>query len=207
MDELTKDVMFSSATNEWATPIPFYKMLDRLFGPFTLDPCCTAATAKCAKFYTEADNGLSYSWEGETAFVNPPYGRDIPAWVEHCFKMGCLPNTRAVMLIPARPDTAIFHKFCMRAKAVYFVKGRLTFWNPKLGAPAPAPFPSMVVDFKDCVDLKPPAPYPANTNQRAPHSPPALMRTLAKPNGCDDWSGYEPPPVEEGFGIQDLFLG
>ena len=40
--------LFSSATEEWATPDDFFRALDTEFH-FTLDPCSTDANAKCAK--------------------------------------------------------------------------------------------------------------------------------------------------------------
>jgi phage N-6-adenine-methyltransferase len=65
----------------WETPPEIFAPLDREFR-FTLDPCATAATAKCPKFFTEAENGLEQSWEGQRVFMNPPYGREIYAWTK-----------------------------------------------------------------------------------------------------------------------------
>lgn len=73
-------VHFSSASNEWATPQAFFDQLNAEFN-FTLDPCATPATAKCKKFFTEADDGLSKPWENERVFCNPPYGRVLKNWV------------------------------------------------------------------------------------------------------------------------------
>lgn len=76
MNNSTTKLMFSSESNEWATPQTFFNKLDNKFN-FTLDPCATKKTAKCNKYYTKNDDGLSKSWEGETVFVNPPYGREL----------------------------------------------------------------------------------------------------------------------------------
>ena len=43
--------LFSSATNEWATPQEFYNKINKIYN-FTLDPCCTKETAKCDMYYT-----------------------------------------------------------------------------------------------------------------------------------------------------------
>ena len=43
--------LFSSNSNEWATPTDFYKELDAEFH-FNLDPCCTHENAKCERHYT-----------------------------------------------------------------------------------------------------------------------------------------------------------
>jgi hypothetical protein len=77
------NVHFSSASPEWATPQDFFDKLNAEFG-FTLDPCSTKENAKCKKFYTQEDDGLSKSWKGERVFCNPPYGRVIGKWVEKC---------------------------------------------------------------------------------------------------------------------------
>ena len=76
--------MFSSTTDQWATPQAFFDTLNEEFH-FTLDPCATAANAKCSKYYTEADDGLQQNWQGEVVFCNPPYGRAIARWVRKCY--------------------------------------------------------------------------------------------------------------------------
>lgn len=137
------DVMFSSATDLWATPQDFFDKLNAEFH-FTLDPCATAENAKCKKFYTMAEDGLKQDWEGETVFCNPPYGRAICDWVKKCYTESKKPGTVVVALIPARTDTRYFHEFVYhKAKEIRFVKGRLKFGNSKTNAP----FPSMVVLF------------------------------------------------------------
>lgn len=62
--------LFSSNTNEWATPSDFYKALDEEFH-FTLDPCCTHENAKCKKHYTVEDDGLSQNWGGAPSVLQP----------------------------------------------------------------------------------------------------------------------------------------
>ena len=52
MDKDTQGLMFSSKSNEWATPQDFYNKLNAEFG-FTLDPCATPTTAKCSSYYTK----------------------------------------------------------------------------------------------------------------------------------------------------------
>lgn len=55
--------LFSSNSNEWATPTDFYKKLDAEFH-FNLDPCATSSNAKCQRFYTAEDDGLKQDWGG-----------------------------------------------------------------------------------------------------------------------------------------------
>ena len=135
--------LFSSSSNEWATPKAFFAALDAEFH-FTLDPCATPENAKCKNFYTIEDDGLTKSWGGEIVFCNPPYGRAIGAWVRKCSEESRKPGTTVVALIPARTDTAYFHDYIYnKAREVRFVRGRLHFNDSKQGAP----FPSMVVVF------------------------------------------------------------
>lgn len=59
------NVMYSSKSNEWATPQEFYDELDKEFH-FTLDPCSTEENHKCEKFFTQKENGLVQNWGGES---------------------------------------------------------------------------------------------------------------------------------------------
>lgn len=134
------NVHFSSQTNEWATPQDFFDKLNEEFN-FTLDPCATDTNHKCAKFYTEQDDGLAQSWDNQIVFCNPPYGREIGKWVK---KASQATGGAVVMLIPARTDTRYFHEYIYHKSEIRFLKGRLKFG----GSTNSAPFPSMVVIFK-----------------------------------------------------------
>lgn len=136
-------IMFSSETDQWATPQDFFDELNAEFN-FTLDPCATKENAKCAKYFTVEDDGLKQDWQGETVFCNPPYGREIGKWVKKCYEESKKPGTTVVMLIPARTDTSYFHDFIYgKAREIRFIRGRLKFGDAKNSAP----FPSMVVVF------------------------------------------------------------
>lgn len=143
--------MFSSQSSEWGTAQYFFDRLNKVY-KFTLDPAATPANAKCAKFFTAKDDGLAQDWSGHVVFCNPPYGRQIKRWVQKCYEEGCKPDTTVVMLIPARTDTQYFHQYCMRARKIYFVRGRLKFIQGDKNNSAP--FPSMVVVF-DGIDQTP----------------------------------------------------
>lgn len=62
---MNKDLMFSSASEEWATPQDFFNELNKEFN-FNLDPCATDDNHKCEKYFTKADNGLLQKWGGAT---------------------------------------------------------------------------------------------------------------------------------------------
>ncbi|MCL2650773.1 MAG: phage N-6-adenine-methyltransferase [Candidatus Azobacteroides sp.] len=136
-------VLFSSQNNDWSTPQAFFDKLNEEFH-FTLDACALPENAKCKLYFTPEMDGLSRSWSDHTAFVNPPYGKQIAAWVEKCYHESCKENTKVVLLIPARTDTVYFHRFIYKkAEEIRFIKGRLKFGNAKNSAP----FPSMVVIY------------------------------------------------------------
>lgn len=137
------NVLLSSKRHDWETPQEFFDDLNREFH-FTLDPCAMPETAKCIKYYTPIENGLLQDWSGETVFCNPPYGRELPKWIEKCAIES--KHAKVVMLIPARTDTIAFHRFIYNKTEIRFVKGRLKFKvNGK--EESTAPFPSMVVIF------------------------------------------------------------
>lgn len=134
--------LFSSNSDMWATPQALFDILNNEFH-FTLDPCAVKENAKCEFFYSPEQDGLKQDWGGEVVFCNPPYGKEISKWVEKCSNEAKKPNTKVVMLIPARTDTSYFHDFIYNKAEIRFIRGRVKFGNSKQGAP----FPSMIVIF------------------------------------------------------------
>lgn len=143
---MNRDVMFSSRTEEWGTPQDFFDKLNAEFH-FTLDVCATHENAKCAKHYTKEDNGLAQDWTGETVWCNPPYGREMPKWIQACYNHKQNGGV-AVMLIPARTDTKAFHEYIYGKSEIRFIRGRIHFVNQNGESRESAPFPSMVVVFR-----------------------------------------------------------
>ena len=92
---------------------------------FTLDVCATPENAKCQKYFTKKDNGLIQSWDKNTCWMNPPYGRDMGKWVEKAFRESRKGAT-VVCLVPARTDVKWWHEWAMRGE-ITFIKGRLKF--------------------------------------------------------------------------------
>ena len=60
---MNREVMFSSVTDEWATPQEFFDELNKEFH-FTLDPAANEENHKCETFFTKKQNGLTCSWGG-----------------------------------------------------------------------------------------------------------------------------------------------
>jgi phage N-6-adenine-methyltransferase len=99
--------------------------------------------AKCARFFTVADDGLSQPWAGKV-FMNPPYGRTLGLWMEKAYQAS-LDGALVVCLVPARVDTAWWQDYARRGY-VHFLRGRLKFG----AATNSAPFPSAIVIFGKC---------------------------------------------------------
>lgn len=133
--------LYSSSSDEWYTPQDLFNKLNDEFH-FNLDPCATSESAKCEKYFTADQDGLSQNWGGYRVFCNPPYSK-IDKWVEKAYRETREDNTLVVMLIPARTDTKYFHNFIYQRSEIRFIKGRIHF----SGANA-APFPSMIVIFR-----------------------------------------------------------
>lgn len=57
------DVMYSSKTDQWATPLDFFQEIDAEFG-FDLDPCADEENHKCERYFTKEQNGLLQDWGG-----------------------------------------------------------------------------------------------------------------------------------------------
>jgi phage N-6-adenine-methyltransferase len=109
---------------EWATPPEVFGPLNAEF-QFTLDPCATAANAKCARFFSESDDGLSKSWDGERVFMNPPYGREIYAWTKKAREESAR-GALVVGLLPASCDLAWWHDDVI-GNEIRFIRGRVRF--------------------------------------------------------------------------------
>jgi len=139
MKDLT--VHFSSATCEWSTPQWLFDALAREFA-FTLDPCATRENAKCPRFFTVEDDGLSKDWGDEVVFMNPPYGELISRWMWKACE-SARKGATVVCLVPARTDTGWWHLYAMKGE-VRLLRGRLKFGNARNSAP----FPSAVVVFR-----------------------------------------------------------
>jgi len=136
----TLRVMGSSESPEWYTPPSIVERVVATMGEVDLDPSWHAESpVQAATAYTADDDGLAQRWAGRV-YLNPPYGREIDAWVAKLvqeYDAGTV--SEAIALVPARVDTEWFRRLDRFPRC--FVYGRLTFAN----ASNPAPFPSAVV--------------------------------------------------------------
>jgi phage N-6-adenine-methyltransferase len=130
-------------TVEYETPDDFFQRLNRIYR-FNLDVCATPKNAKCQRYFTVQDDGLSKQWDG-VCWMNPPYGRAIRAWMKKAYEESKT-GTTVVCLVPSRTDAAWWHDYAMKGQ-VEFLRGRLKFGGSKNCAP----FPCALVVFRGSI--------------------------------------------------------
>lgn len=111
----------SNVSVDWYTP-PW--IFERLGLQFDLDPCqpeTPISWIPAARTYSLKDDGLTSPWDG-LVWLNPPYGKHTPAWLEKMHK-----HRNGVALVFARTDCRWFHEYCARADAILFLSGRVRF--------------------------------------------------------------------------------
>ena len=134
--------LFTSNSDDYGTPQKLFDELNAEFN-FDIDVCASADNAKCRRYFSKEEDGLSQNWNDFTmCWMNPPYGRQIIYWVKKAYEAS-LNGTTVVCLLPARTDTKWFHDYCLNGE-IRFLRGRLKFNDGKNSAP----FPSMIVVFR-----------------------------------------------------------
>jgi len=106
----------------WYTPPEIVKAV----GEFDLDPCTSKEYPYRygKKIYTKKKDGLRWKWKGRV-WCNPPYGSETKKWLKKCAK-----HNNCMVLIYARTDTVIFHRYVFnKADAIFFFKGRIYFYT------------------------------------------------------------------------------
>lgn len=130
-----------SERGDWGTPQWLFDTLNTEFA-FDRDVCASEGNAKCAQYFTKAQDALKQTWTGY-CWMNPPYGRQIGRWVEKAYQSAQTGEATVVCLLPSRTDTRWWHDYVMKADTVRLIQGRLKFE----GAENSAPFPSAIVIF------------------------------------------------------------
>ena len=114
---------------EWETPPELFRELDDEFH-FTLDPCATPQNAKCARYFTEDEDGggLERSWQDERVFMNPPYGREVSMWTSKAALESTFADALVVGLLPASTDLEWWHRDVLGTRAeIRYLRGRVRF--------------------------------------------------------------------------------
>ena len=126
-------ILFSSKSDHWSTPVALYDELNSEFN-FNFDPCPLMSTK----------DGRKGQWTGRV-FCNPPYSDILAFLTKGLYHLSVRDCELLVFLVPARTDTAWFHDYCYGKSEIRFLRGRIKFGGAKYNAP----FPSMVVVFRE----------------------------------------------------------
>ena len=109
-------------------------MLDEIvsaFGPISLDPCAGAGAAVEAERYIfEDEDGLTSTWTGRLAFMNPPFSA-AAKWLERAYLAWAGGECETVIgLVPVRTNSRAFLTLCAGVADVLFLPGRPNFIDP-----------------------------------------------------------------------------
>ncbi len=121
------------AVDDRATSPEVFAPLQERFG-FTLDVAASSHNAKCARFLSIEDDGLSKPWTGERVWCNPPYS-SIEPWLEKAWLEWAHGAELIVMLLPAnRTEQGWWQEHVERSRdrtgsplRTEFIQGRLRF--------------------------------------------------------------------------------
>lgn len=68
---MKRETLFSSRSDDWATPVEVFQKLDAEFH-FNLDPCADDQNHKCERYFTKEIDGLSKNWGGVQSVLQSP---------------------------------------------------------------------------------------------------------------------------------------
>lgn len=106
------DNIMSSDSDEWYTPPEIIDAVIVVLKKIDIDPCSNShesPNVPAQTHFTKEDDGLTRPWMGRI-FLNPPYGDEIPKWIEkikHEYEQGNI--TEAIVLVAARTETRWFN--------------------------------------------------------------------------------------------------
>jgi len=127
---------FHSAKSDWETPQNLFDVLNQRFR-FTCDVAASSSNTKVKdNYFTEEQDAIQQAWK-ETCWCNPPYTTSLKLWAAYGLLQSHKYGSTIVMLLPCRTNTEWWHKFCMQAEEIIFLRGRPKFGDAKHGLPQP----------------------------------------------------------------------
>jgi len=133
---------------EWMTP-PY--VVEALACDFAIDPCAEEGSFKqyAGAIFTKEQDGLKQPWVGRV-WCNPPYGKKAGAFLKKLKE-----HNDGIALIFARTETRVwFDHIWNDATALFFIKGRLSFYSKEGVKGGTAGSPSVLVAYsEDCANI------------------------------------------------------
>lgn len=132
----------NSGNNEWYTPKEYIEIARKVMGSIDCDPASSGVANKIVQaktFYTEQDNGLNQTWQGNV-WMNPPYAQPlINLFADKLIQELDGGNIKqACVLVNNATETNWFQTMAQRANAIWFIKGRIKYLD-NTGTPANTP--------------------------------------------------------------------
>jgi phage N-6-adenine-methyltransferase len=125
---------------DYQTPMPFIRAVERRFGPLSCDLACSLENKKAPFGITEEQDSITVDWHkiGGNLWLNPPFA-NIGPWAKKCYEEARL-GARILFLVPASVGSNWFRDYVHRRSFIHALNGRLEFMGPDQPA-----FP------KDCI--------------------------------------------------------
>ncbi len=106
---------------EWYTPRWIFDLLGICFDLDPASPHDMESAVPATIKYTVFDDGLKKAWFG-CVWLNPPYGRDTPAWIRRFISHG-----HGIALVFSRTDAEWCQEIMKSCDAMLFLRGRVDF--------------------------------------------------------------------------------
>ena len=138
-------VVWQRESDEWETPPMLFKFMNSLYR-FDVDVCASIQNAKCRKFFSKDDDGLTQVWQpGRTHWMNAPYS-EASKWAKkaaEAAKHGAI----VVGLFANRSATGWYRDYVVPHALVVQLYGRLSHTRdgrPTAVSMSSAPFASIL---------------------------------------------------------------
>lgn len=155
-----KGAVSNSRRQDWRTPPDLFRWLHDIFA-FTVDAAASADNALLPRFWTESNDGLAQSWQGERVFCNPPHGKVRP-WVEKAIDEASAGSMGACLLVPARTEARWFTE-CASRLWVCFLTPRVNYVPPEGVKASGHALGSCLVLAGDLFGIEKPSPFVMRT--------------------------------------------
>lgn len=127
----------SKATDLWSTPKPFFELVAKRYGNFSLDCAASYNNRKCERFlsgphgnHVDCPCGLCAPWDnfpGSLNWLNPPFS-NLGVWVKKCWEESEERGARIVSLILPSVGSRWFALYVwLFAADIVFLHPRINF--------------------------------------------------------------------------------